>query len=105
MRAAQLEVLAAEVSLIRGPSIHISMLSMAMELDAVLAVTIAAAPVLLLCRPSLNPVGGACVAIVAAFAHSMHMLHMNDGMSVPVSMPRARAAHLLVGAAPVFLWT
>lgn len=76
---------------------------MAMELDAVLAVAIAAAPVLLLCRPSLNPIGGTSVAIVAALAHSTDMMHVDHSMSVPVSMPGARAAHVLVGAAPGFL--
>lgn len=48
VRAGQLKVLAAEVTMICGPGVHVDVLPMAVELHAILAVASLAAPVLFL---------------------------------------------------------
>lgn len=101
MGAAQLEVAAAEVTLLTGPGMHVCVF-VAMELHTELVVAIVAAPILLFSRPSLHPVAGTSVAIVAAVAH-VHLLVDHHRVMVPVAMPAARAAQALVVTAPTLL--
>mmetsp|Transcript_33389 Transcript_33389/g.71938 ORF Transcript_33389/g.71938 Transcript_33389/m.71938 type:complete len:574 (-) Transcript_33389:502-2223(-) len=100
--AAQLERLAAEIPLIAGPAGHVAVCSVAVELHTVLRVALVAAPVLLVGRPTLDPVVGASLAVVASMSHTV-LLHVNLDVMLPVAMEIAWAAPGLVSAAPLLL--